>query len=308
LTEATSQTPSFSIVVPTRDRPAKLATCLASLRALDYPRERYEVIVVDDGSSEDLEPVVRAAADDFALRLERQESKGPAGARNHGARAAQGDYLAFTDDDCRPLPSWLRELAIRADGAEVGVGGRVVAGLQENAYTIVSHTVLTLVYDYYNKDPEAARFFASNNLMFPAEAFRRLGGFDERFTTAEDRDLCDRWIASGRTLRYAPLAVVAHDRPQTLTAFATQFFRYGRGAFRFHAARRARGRGGLLAESRFHLGLPARVGKAIAAPDSPGRAPALALIGLWQLANAAGFVTEGTTQLLGRRGDALSGT
>ena len=293
--------PSFSIVVPSRDRPAKLATCLAALRALDYPRERYEVIVVDDGSREDLEPVIRAAADDFAVRLERQEQKGPAGARNHGARSARGDYLAFTDDDCRPRPSWLRELATRVDGPEVGVGGRVVAGHEENAYTVMSHKVLYLVYDYYNKDPEAARFFASNNLMLPAETFRLLGGFDERFTTSEDRDLCDRWIASGRTLRYAPQAVVAHDRPTTLTGFATQFFRYGRGAVRFHAARRARGHEGLLADSKFHLELPAKVGPTIAASDAPGRISALALIGLWQVANAAGYVAERMTQLLRRR-------
>lgn len=95
--------PTFSIVVPTYRRPQALRRCLAALSRLDYPRERFEVLVVDDGSDESPEPIVTEARGTVNARLIQQDHAGPARARNRGAAEATGTFLAFTDDDCEPV-------------------------------------------------------------------------------------------------------------------------------------------------------------------------------------------------------------
>ena len=97
--------PFCSVIVPTRDRPDSLAECVAALSRLDYPSDRFEVIVVDDGSAAPLSGLVDEARGKVSITLVRQESAGPGVARNTGARTARGELLVFTDDDCRPDPS-----------------------------------------------------------------------------------------------------------------------------------------------------------------------------------------------------------
>ncbi len=103
--------PTFSIIVPAHNRPDKLAKCLNALTSLSYPSDCFEVIVVDDGSTLPLEPVVAPFAVSSNIILLRQPNAGPATARNFGATKAKGTFLAFTDDDCAPSPDWLNVLA-----------------------------------------------------------------------------------------------------------------------------------------------------------------------------------------------------
>ena len=105
--------PTFSIIIPTYQRPTQLAVCLRSLTGLNYPRERFEVIVVDDGSTTPLDAVVASVRDSLNVMLTRQDNGGPAAARNTGAARARGTFLAFTDDDCTPTPDWLHTLGAR---------------------------------------------------------------------------------------------------------------------------------------------------------------------------------------------------
>src|SRR6266498_390709 len=86
----------------------------------------------------------------------------------------------------------------RASGAPgTMVGGRTLNALPGNLCSTLSHLVVDAAYACYNADPDNARFFASNNLAVPTRRFLELGGFDPEFTTAEDRDLCARWLESG---------------------------------------------------------------------------------------------------------------
>src|SRR5205085_898532 len=119
--------PRFSVVVPTYERHAQLAACIGALARLDYPRERFEVLIVDDGSARRPREVVEPFRDALDVKLLAQENKGPAAARNLGARHARGEFLAFTDDDCEPEREWLRAFALRfAQEPERVVGGRTV--------------------------------------------------------------------------------------------------------------------------------------------------------------------------------------
>src|SRR5579864_8046015 len=94
--------PDFSIIIPTFNRCASLAVCLEALAGLDYPRNQFEVIVVDDGGSESCEAVTEEFRERIDIRYYRQENSGPARARNRGAYWSKGRILCFTDDDCRP--------------------------------------------------------------------------------------------------------------------------------------------------------------------------------------------------------------
>jgi GT2 family glycosyltransferase len=286
--------PSFSVIVPTRDRAEQLDGCLEALSHLDYPRERVQVIVVDDGGAVASVVPCQRWSRTLEVLVIRQRHTGPAAARNAGAARARGRFLAFTDDDCRPSPRWLRAFAAGfAAGPDRLLGGRTLNALPRNPYSAASQLILDIVYSHYNADPGEAAFVASNNMAVSSELFRELGGFDPAFTTSEDRDLCDRWLQRGFGITLVGNAVVHHTKPLSLKSFCRQHFRYGRGAYRFRRARIERDSGQPHETLAFYRRLPARA--RLLLPSSGARL-ALGLLVLWQGANAAGFAWEAAVQ------------
>jgi GT2 family glycosyltransferase len=285
-----SRNPFFSVIVPTYERPAQLSRCLESLVRLDYPRENYEVVVVDDGGTIPLDDVVAPFRATLSLQLLRQENTGPAGARNFGSRQARGEFLAFTDDDCQPGADWLRELARHCMAKpDHLIGGRTINALPQNPYSETSQAIIEAVYSHFNADPDDARFFASNNFAVSAELFRQMKGFSENFATSEDREFCARWRSAGRRLSYAPDAVVYHTHDLCLRSLWRQHFGYGRGARRFHRDRSLQGDPPFKPEPAFYL----RLFRSAASRPPKARGLQLTALLLWaQLANAAGFFSE----------------
>ena len=237
-----SQNLEFSIIIPTYNRPRRLKQCLQSIAHLDYPRDRFEVIVVDDGSNVALEPVVTTFQEQIDITLLRQENAGPAAARNRGAAQAQGQFLAFTDDDCQPTANWLTQFAkCFATEPQSMLGGQTINALVSNPYSTASQKLIDYLYEYYNPAQGKEAFFASNNIAMPTANFRALGGFDISFplAAAEDRDFCDRWNSQFPML-YVSEAQVNHYHNLSLASFWRQHFGYGRGAFCFHQLRSQR--------------------------------------------------------------------
>jgi GT2 family glycosyltransferase len=290
------QSGSFSVIIPTYARPCQLASCLESLTRLQPPTAGFEVIVVDDGSPRRLDHVVKPYCDRLNLTLLRKHNEGPGAARNTGARAARGRFLAFTDDDCCPAPDWLTALARRFEQTPRNLlGGRTVNRLTRNPYAVSSQMIVDMVYAFYNRDPEASRFFASNNFAVPADLFRQIGGFDsQRFPfSAEDRELCDRWLLRGHRMTYASEAVVLHAHDLSLRSYCKQHFAYGRGALRYHRLRGERGSGRMRDDMGFHTHLPRLLRERLAQLPFEQVWKVLALTLVWQIANAAGFFYEG---------------
>ncbi|MBC8138593.1 MAG: glycosyltransferase [Fibrella sp.] len=237
--------PRFSVVVPTYNRPEQLSRCLAALCELAYPQDRYEILIVDDGSPESTYEQIgeavkrhRESHSDLAIRLLTQTNAGPASARNHGLREATGEYIAFTDDDCAPAPGWLTALAQRfASVPEDMLGGYTANLLENDPFASSSQLLLDYLYQCWNGlDSGEATFFASNNIAFPVAELRLLGGFDAGFplAAAEDRDLCRRWLASGKRMTYVANAHIGHFHGMSLRKFYRQHHNYGRGAFHYH--------------------------------------------------------------------------
>jgi len=227
----------FSIIIPTYNRPQPLTNCLQSLADLDYPDNRFEVIVVDDGSKISLKTVVKPLQNQLNLTLIPQANAGPATARNTGAKQAQGKFLAFIDDDCTPANNWLQvlETYLIAHTNNL-IGGCIINALSENVFATASQALLDYIYASYQNKTTFPRFFTSNNIALSAENFLAIGGFDTNFplAAAEDREFCDRLLSHNYKMRYAPEAIVYHAHHLTLKTFYRQHFNYGRGAFLFH--------------------------------------------------------------------------
>lgn len=287
--------PFFSVVIPTYERPAQLSSCLRAIASADYPPERFEVIVVDDGGARSLGGVLEQFRGALDVRLLEQRNTGPAGARNFGAAEARGEFLAFTDDDCAPDAGWLRALAAQfAQTPQRVVGGRTLNALPRNLCAETSQRIIEVVYAHFNADPDDARFFASNNFAVPARGFRESGGFDESFRTSEDREFCARWLSRGGKLAYAPEAVVRHAHPLTPRTLWRQHFGYGRGALKFHRATNADGGARFKPDLTFYAKLFGAGATHARSPSEWPRAAQLTLLLVWsQLANAAGFFYEG---------------
>jgi len=290
--------PYFSVIVPTHERAGQLAICLRALAGQNYPRDRFEVVVVDDGSTISPKASVEGFLNKLNMRLLGQLHSGPAAARNYGARHAIGNFLAFTDDDCAPSPSWLQTLAAGFDSfPDCALGGRTINGVPNNLYSTTSQLVIDYLYTHYNPNRQRATFLTSNNLALPAERFHALGGFDAAWKCAagEDRELCDRWVSHGYRMVYVPEAVVEHFHTLTWRTFFRQHFNYGRGAFYFRRAFARRRQGPIrLERPSFYLA-------AIRYPFSQRQAnKALAVAALIigaQVASAAGFFWERANEI-----------
>lgn len=290
-----SRDPFFSIIVPTYNRPQQLRRCLESLARLDYPRHRYEVILVDDGSSTPLASIIEPFQQSIDIQYIRKQNSGPASARNAGAAVARGRYLAFLDDDCQPTEEWLRVLENHFDRyPDRLLGGITLNTIPDDLFAVTSHAIMEMVYSFFNPDGGEARFFASNNMALSTDLFRDLSGFDEqfRYPGAEDRDLCDRMRHQGGKLLLIPGARMLHYHPMDLRRYCKQMFRYGRGAFMYHRFRAERGSGHFWQDARMHLKLP-WLALAPIKQLPPSQVPAvMALLLLWQVANMAGFIYE----------------
>jgi cellulose synthase/poly-beta-1,6-N-acetylglucosamine synthase-like glycosyltransferase len=281
------RTAFISVVVPTHDRPAALGACLAALAAQTVRPERFEVIVVDDGGSVEVGDVVDRHQSSLRITLSRRPHAGPAAARNAGAELAQGEVLAFTDDDCAPDPDWLATIASAVERSPgCLVGGRTENALSGNRCSEASQAVIAYLYADGLRRTGGLPFVASNNLALEHEFFDKLGGFDPSFpeAAAEDRDLSARCRSAGGSLVYEPAAVVRHAHPLGLSSLLRQYVAYGRGARRMaHAGPGIRSPGfyaGMLLEPYRHHSLRRAV---VVAP----------LIALTQIGTAIGYASGG---------------
>ncbi|MGB5952556.1 MAG: glycosyltransferase [Ornithinimicrobium sp.] len=292
--------PEVTIVIPAFRHPERLRVCLEALVRQDYPTELLTVVIVDDGSPQPLETVCSQFTDRLRLRVHRQSNAGPAVARNVGAGLACGALLAFTDDDCEPEPGWVAALAAAHTAyPQAAIGGAVVNALPEQRCAEASHMLQDFLYEWFTPDAPS-RFFASNNLAMPRQDFQEVGGFDTTFPRpgGEDRELCERWSHGGRPLVEASAAVVRHSHSMGMGGFCRQHWNYGRGAYIVRrrrlafAAVNARVR---VEPASFYIALMTRP---FGRTPLRSAVPLVALLGISQVANAAGFFFEVFSQSL----------
>jgi GT2 family glycosyltransferase len=199
------------VVVPTSGRADYLEVTLASLVAQDLPGE-YEVIAVDDGSTDRTPAVIEAAG----VRCVRREgSQGPNAARNTGIRAATADLIAMVDDDVWAPPGWLRAMV---DGAQRhagagALGGPIRARLEGPAPRSCGRELPPITSLDLGSGDRPAELVWSANMAIRRDAFEAIGPFDERFSTGGDEeDWLRRLRDSGGEVMYVADAWLAHRR------------------------------------------------------------------------------------------------
>lgn len=194
---------SVSIVVLTHNRAPLLGDLLESIRRLDWDPALLEVCVVGDADIHDeTEAVVRRFAASVAFPVQYLLAPNNLAAkRNAGVRATVGEIIAFTDDDCRVAPDWLRHgCRALADGSLAGVQGqtKVPAAEGDGAFHHVTRQL-------------AVPNYQTCNILYRREALLGAGGFDERFSFIhEDADLAFTVLEQGGEIGYCPEAVVYH--------------------------------------------------------------------------------------------------
>ena len=236
--EALPGRPFVSVIVPVYNDFAGLKQCLESLEAQTYPGDRYEVIVVDNGSSTPIEPVLQPFAH---VRLERETAPGSYAARNRGLQAARGEVLAFTDADCRPAPVWLAEgvsaLEANRDCGLVAGAVQVVAA-DPLAPTAVEQYELT--YGFRQAFYVTEGFGATANVFTRKDVIETVGGFDARLKSCGDREWGMRVRDRGYRLAYADRALVLHPARRSWGDLVRKTARVSGGMF---ALSRMRGKG-----------------------------------------------------------------
>jgi glycosyltransferase involved in cell wall biosynthesis len=202
-------TPRVSVVFAAHNRAERTRALLEALERQSVGAGAFEVIAVDDGSSDDTGAVLEAAAASgpLALTVIRHEvGRGPAAARNSGWRAASGALVAFTDDDCRPDERWLEAgLAAWAGDERRIVQGRTTPDPEEAGRGGPFSRSLSV--------GGLGPYFQTANIFYPRALLERVGGFDEgafKALTAEDADLAWRALESGADAVFEPEALVLH--------------------------------------------------------------------------------------------------
>jgi glycosyltransferase involved in cell wall biosynthesis len=277
-----------SVIIPTLNRPQQLLACL-ELLSVDFPGDS-EVIVVSDGGDRDRFPDLGNFTDLLNLTVIHTEHGGPAHARNQGLLKANSPIVVFLDDDCLPHRGWFENMldAVKLD-PPVAAGGKTLNGVPDNVYSAAAQLVLDLAERDQQENCYKAVFYPSNNLAFPTGALRALGGFNPQFRTAEDRELCRRWLRAGNGLVKAPAAVISHQANLNFTSYWRKFAAYGQGAAKFHGSFSD---GWPDYSLTFHFRVPALAAREISATGLRHRFALLALLGVWELANLCGFMKE----------------
>jgi O-antigen biosynthesis protein len=207
-------------VVPVRNGEATIAACLQALLGQHYPADRYEIVVVDNASTDGTKEIVAC----YPVSYVYEPNVGRAHARNRGIAESQCEIVAFVDADCIADGEWLRELAAAFEREPVSaVAGEILADRPTRA---AQRFMAQREARWQSHVLALDRPFAiTANVAFRREVFEHVGPFDPVFVTAEDVDFGWRFFATGFRMSYAPIATVSHQLRRT----AWQLFRQQEG-------------------------------------------------------------------------------
>jgi glycosyltransferase involved in cell wall biosynthesis len=228
--------PEISVIIPTHNGGWVLRRTVEALVAQDTPPDRHEILVVDDGSTDGSTDGLDALAGPTTVRVLRQAKRGRAAARNHGAAEARGHVLLFMDADVWATPGLVSaHLAHYAGSRNIGVQGRwkdhpdSLTSLFMRARNVIPDTTIR------RREGMSPYHVVTRNFSVDAEAFHRVGGFDESFKGYgwEDIELGVRMVRSGVTLRFEPTALGYHYHVQGLAEARAKMHEAGVGAVYF---------------------------------------------------------------------------
>ena len=220
-------------MVGIRNEERYIVECIESLFNQDYPKELYEIIMVDGMSTDNTQNLVRK----YPVKLILNEKKNVAAARNLGVKEAKGEYIAFTDGDCRADKSWLSTLVNEMLNAPENVacigGPNLIFNTDSLFARVVGHTQETFLgsggsaQSSNSSERKYVQSIPNCNAFYKKQIIEDIGYFDETFVIGQDCDLNFRIGKNGYKFLYIPEAKVYHHRRGNTKSFSTQMFRYG---------------------------------------------------------------------------------
>lgn len=222
----------FSVIVPTYNSRGTIASCLEALLHQSMPPSEYEIIVVDDGSTDGTEEIVKK----YDVKYLSQPHRGPAAARNLGVAHAAGDIVLFTDADCVPAADWIKKMSLPFEDDEiVGVKG----AYQTRQRELMARFVQLEYEDKYERMRKNRwiDFIDTYSAGYRRDVLLANDGFDTGFPGAsvEDQELSFRLAKRGYKMVFQPEAIVYHRHATDLTSYVRKKFRIGYWKVRVHA-------------------------------------------------------------------------
>lgn len=220
--------PSINVIIGVYNGGEMIGKCLESLLEQDYPSHLYDIIVVENGSTDNTLDVVRR----YPVQLYQNPVRGLAAARNYGLERSDAEIIATTDADCIAHPAWLHELVKPYADPEIGgVGGYI------GSYTHGKRTSVEIFLDEYaplvnfiSGEHEFLPHLYGANASYRRELLLQIGGYNERLITAEDVDVSWRiQLETGTRLVYAEQAIIYHHHRTTEQGLARLYQHYGFG-------------------------------------------------------------------------------
>ncbi len=231
--------PFVSVIIPVRDQPENLMECIASLENLCYPKDKLEIIVVDDGSKQE---VARILSSPGIRIIRHEESKGQSAGRNAGAAVARGDIFAFLDADCIAGKNWLAETVPFFRAVNAGAAGGYIDGYYRDSFLDRyerAFSSLNMGQRLIMEAKSSSAFYVPTaNLLVSRDVFKAVGGFNEKMQIGEDVDFCWRLRDLGHTLVYVPFGTVAHKHRNRLGRMLQRRAEYGSSEAMLYGAHR----------------------------------------------------------------------
>lgn len=224
----------ISVVIPTCGRQAMLKNCLDSLSVQDYPISNIEIIIIDDRNDPSTKDLVNSLkVHHYQLKYFGQDHKGPAAARNLGARSSSASVVAFVDDDCVVDKNWARLMleSHKSNPQIVCVGGLTLIATQKTS-VLVSQFLSTCSIVSWVGGKQEVIFFPTCNVSFKQHIFDKYQ-FDEAFPLpgGEDLEFFWRLFKDGNRFIWDKKIKVIHYRNDSFLSFMKQAYIYGRGNF-----------------------------------------------------------------------------
>jgi glycosyltransferase involved in cell wall biosynthesis len=224
--------PDISVVIPVYNAERYVGSCIEAFLSQDYSREKYEILIVDNGSTDASADIIERYPD---ITLLFEDRHGAYAARNRGIAEADGAIVAFTDPDCVPCPDWLSNIAATMSSldAKIVVGYPLPAGDSPALSMIAAYENVKNEYIFGSND-ETLYYGYANNMAIRRELFEELGPFLERRRGSDTilvRNVVERY--SCNAVRYHPEIRVRHMEFDSLMAYWQKRFVYGRSRRRY---------------------------------------------------------------------------
>jgi glycosyltransferase involved in cell wall biosynthesis len=213
-----------SVVIPAYNSATTIAKTIEACLAQDFPKDKYEIIIADDGSTDN----TREIAEKYPVVLYLyQDNKGPAAARNLGWRSSKGQIVFFTDSDCVPEKGWISKiLEIYTSEGIGGVGGSYYI---LNSDSLLACCIHEEIIERHSRSPREVNYLGGFNVSYRRHVLEELAGFDESYSDAsgEDNDMAYKVIRNGYKLIFDKDIYVGHHHPDKLFGYLKNQAKHG---------------------------------------------------------------------------------